>query len=202
MFESSPPVVPNQVFCHVALVNFPLAFQGLGRLQREDSVLADIIAKLERVGKVGNYSLSKCTLYCRSGKGRGQELVVPTAAIPMVFAYFQDLPLGGYLGISKTIKKIRSQFIWKGMDKEVRSRVRACHICALSKPEQLSRFGLSASEVAQRPMQKIFIDYVGKLPCSKAGNTAILICVDAFSKFGRFPFDRPRLKRPQRLLRK
>jgi hypothetical protein len=32
-------------------------------------------------------------------------------------------------------------------------------------------------------MQKIFIDYVGKLPRSKAGNTAILVCVDAFSKF-------------------
>ena len=32
-------------------------------------------------------------------------------------------------------------------------------------------------------MQKIFIDYVGKLPRSKAGNTAILVCVDAFYKF-------------------
>jgi hypothetical protein len=32
-------------------------------------------------------------------------------------------------------------------------------------------------------MQKILIDYVGKLPRSKAGNTALLVCVDAFSKF-------------------
>ena len=32
-------------------------------------------------------------------------------------------------------------------------------------------------------MQKIFIDYVGKLPRSKVGNTAILLCVDAFSRF-------------------
>jgi hypothetical protein len=32
-------------------------------------------------------------------------------------------------------------------------------------------------------MQKIFIEYVGKLPRSKTGNTAILVCVDAFSKF-------------------
>jgi len=32
-------------------------------------------------------------------------------------------------------------------------------------------------------MQKIFIDYVGKLPRSKIGNTAILVCVYAFSKF-------------------
>jgi hypothetical protein len=32
-------------------------------------------------------------------------------------------------------------------------------------------------------MQKIFIDYVRKRPRSKTGNSAILVCVDAFSKF-------------------
>jgi hypothetical protein len=71
------------------------------------------------------------------------------------------------------------------MENDIRSRVRAYHTCALSKPEQNSRLGMLASEVAQRPMQKIFIDYVGKLPRSKAGNTAILVCMDAFvSLFG------------------
>jgi hypothetical protein len=42
---------------------------------------------------------------------------------------------------------------------------------------------LLASDVAQRPMQKFLTDYVGKLPRSKAGNTALLVCVDAFYKF-------------------
>jgi transposase InsO family protein len=32
-------------------------------------------------------------------------------------------------------------------------------------------------------MQKIFIDFVGKFPRSKGGNTVILVCVDAFTKF-------------------
>jgi transposase InsO family protein len=32
-------------------------------------------------------------------------------------------------------------------------------------------------------MQKMFTDYVGKLPRSKEGHRAILVCVDAFSKF-------------------
>jgi chromosomal replication initiation ATPase DnaA len=83
-------------------------------------------------------------------------LVVPAAAMPMVFTYFHDFPLGGHLGSAKTITKIRSQFIWKGMDQEIRSRVRACHTCALSKPAKNLKLGLLASEVAQRPMQKIF----------------------------------------------
>jgi hypothetical protein len=42
--------------------------------------------------------------------------------------------------------------------------------------------GLLASEVAERPMQ-ISIEYVGKLPPSKASNAATLVCVDAFPKF-------------------
>jgi hypothetical protein len=32
-------------------------------------------------------------------------------------------------------------------------------------------------------MQKIFMDYVGKFQRSKAGHNAILVCVDAFTKF-------------------
>jgi hypothetical protein len=146
-------------------------------------VLGDIIAKLERGDNVQNYSLSRGTLYCRASKRRGLKLVVPAAAVPMVFTYFLDFPLGGHLGVTKTINKIRSQFIWKGMDQEIRSRAHACHTCALSKPAHNLKLGLLVSEVAQRPTQKIFIDYVGKLPRSKVGNSAILVCVDAFSKF-------------------
>jgi hypothetical protein len=178
MFEAPLPEA-----CHLTLTAFPLALQELGQLQREDPVLAGIIAKLERGDNVQNYSLSRDTLYYSAGNRHGEKLVVPAAAIPMVFAYFHDSLLSGHLGVFKTINKICSQFIWKGMDKEICSRVHYSQTCTLSKPAQNSRLGLLASEVAQRPMQKIFVDYVSKLPLSKAGNSAILVCVDPFSKF-------------------
>jgi len=69
--------VPNQVVCHLALTTFPLAFQDLGQLQREYSVLAYIIVKLEIGDKFDNYSLSEGTLYCRSNKGRGLWFLPP-----------------------------------------------------------------------------------------------------------------------------
>jgi hypothetical protein len=180
MFGAPLPETPNPEVCHLTLTDFPLVFQELGKLQREDPVLAGIIAKLESGDNVPNYCLSKSTLYGSAGKRHGQKLVVPAAAVPMVFVYFHDSPVGGHFGFYKTIKKVRSQFIWKGMDQEIRSRVQARHTCALSKPAQNARFGLLASDVAQRPMQKIFTDFVGKLPRSKAGNSAILVCEDAF----------------------
>jgi transposase InsO family protein len=40
-----------------------------------------------------------------------------------------------------------------------------------------------SSDVATRPMEKLFVDFVGKLPRSKSGNAYALICIDAFTKF-------------------
>ena len=69
------------------------------------------------------------------------------------------------------------------MDNDMRVRVRNCRECALSKQTQNTRLGLLASEDSSRPMQKIFIDYVGRFPRTKSGNTVILVCVYSFSKF-------------------
>jgi hypothetical protein len=69
------------------------------------------------------------------------------------------------------------------MNREIRDRVRQCHICGMSKPAQNTQLGFLASGVAQRPQQKQSIDYVGKFPRSKTGNSVILFCIDAFSKF-------------------
>jgi hypothetical protein len=90
MFEAPLPEAPELEICHLTLTAFPLAFQELGQLQREDTVLADIIAQLEGGNNVQHYSLSRGTLYCRTSKRRGLKLMVPAAAIPMVFTFFHD----------------------------------------------------------------------------------------------------------------
>jgi len=56
-------------------------------------------------------------------------------------------------------------------------------LCGLSKPAQNTKVGLLASEVASRPMEKVFIDYVGPLPRTRDGNTILLVAIDAFTKF-------------------
>jgi hypothetical protein len=164
----------------VILTDFPLAFQDLGDLQGKDPLLSSIIAQLRKGKSVGEYSIRKGILYCRNSKRVDSKIVVPATAIPIIFEYFHESTLGGHLGVYKAIRKTRAQFMWKGM---ARIFEIACHLCSVSKPARTSHWGMLSSEVAKRPMQKIFIDYVGKLPRSKAGNSAILVCVDAFSKF-------------------
>jgi transposase InsO family protein len=183
MFEFSPAEESNLASCNLTLTNFPLAFHYLKQLQLQDPELLDIRNRLSQRQKIDHYRLSKGLLYWHSRKGRSQKLVVLASVRPMIFAYFHDSPLGGQLGVFKTLSKISEYFMWKGMDKEVHDKVHQCHTCSLSKPAQNTRFGLLSSEAAQRPMRKLLIDFVGKFPRSKAGNTAILVCVDAFSKF-------------------
>jgi transposase InsO family protein len=108
---------------------------------------------------------------------------VPQVLVPPLFAYFHDSPLGGHLGVRKTIHNIRQSFIWMGMDNDSAVRVRACRVCALGKPAQSTHYGMLSSDVVTRPMEKLFIDFVGKFPCSKSGNAYALVCIDAFTKF-------------------
>jgi hypothetical protein len=68
-------------------------------------------------------------------------------------------------------------------DNVIKARVNGCHLCRLSKLAQSTRVGFLASEIATTPMEKIFIDNVGPLPRSRAGNPFALVAVDAFSKF-------------------
>ena len=111
----------------------------------------------------------------------------------------RDSPVGGHKTISKTISSNRRHFIWKGMDRDIATHVKACHLCGLSKPAQNTKLGLLSSDVASKPMEKLFIDYVGPFPRSKSGNAYLLVCVDAFSKFVWLttgPYDRQTLAQP------
>jgi transposase InsO family protein len=174
---------PPMVECNLTLTKFPLAFQDLKQLQGQDPELSGIMAQLQRGNKVERYTVSKGALYWRGCKRQPLRLVLPTAARDIVFAYFHESTLGAHLGVHKTLAKIRAQFVWKGMFADIRSRVRGCHTCSISKPAQNTQLGWLSSEVAQRPLQKLFIDFVGKFPRSKVANSVILVCVDAFSKF-------------------
>lgn len=184
MYSEPNDQVEDMFPCQSLLLQFPLAFSEVCTYQKTDPELGPILQELLEGGAHPPYFLSKGVLCCRPKTGdRSPKVVLPSVLIPMVFSFFHSSPVGGHLGIMKTIAKIRRHYIWKGMDRDIAGRVRACHLCSLSKPAQNTRLGLLASELAERTMEKVFIDYVGKFPRSKSGNTMLLVCVDAFSKF-------------------
>jgi hypothetical protein len=83
-----------------------MAFHELSQLQRQDPELADIMSKSEKGENVDHYFLQLDTLFWAHRDRRRMKLVVPDAGKQMVFAYFHDSPVGGHLGVSKTLSKI------------------------------------------------------------------------------------------------
>ena len=75
----------------------------------------------------------------------------------MIFKYVHDSPVGGHLGIYKTIPKIEKEYFWETMRREITECVRRCERCALSKPAQNSHLGKLMSEMPSVPMTKMYI---------------------------------------------
>jgi hypothetical protein len=86
MFDAPTQGTANEVPCSVTRSPFPLVFQDLGKLQRGDQKLASLIVRLEKGEHIPKYSLSKGILYGHSCRRRVQKLIVPEAAVSMVFA--------------------------------------------------------------------------------------------------------------------
>jgi hypothetical protein len=64
--------------------------------------------------------------------------------------------------------------------------VKKCELCVRAKPAQNTKVGMHYARPSSEPMERLFIDFVGPLVRSKRGNIAILVVVDAFSKFVTF----------------
>lgn len=165
------------------LTQIPQLFRNIKEFQESDPHLGQVKKDLREGRQVKPYVLKDDVLCCRIRKGQELKIAVPTELVPLIFKYFHESPVGGHLGVYKTREKIRQSFIWKGMDKEIRKRIQGCETCAISKPPQNSQVGFLASHVVQKPFQRMYIDFVGPLPRSKAGNKFVLVCVDAFTRF-------------------
>jgi hypothetical protein len=101
----------------------------------------------------------------------------------MVLGYFHSSILSAHLGMTKTLNRISKVFYWPDMRREVCTFVRGCQDCQRAKPARDSRVGLHCSQVMTRPMERIYIDFVGPNVRSRKGNVAILVDLDGFSKF-------------------
>ena len=68
--------------------------------------LGPIIEKITSGEMKPPYHLSKGVLCCKERRGRVPKVVLPSKLVPMVFQYYHDSPVGGHLGVSKTIAAI------------------------------------------------------------------------------------------------
>jgi len=61
--------------------------------------------------------------------------------------------------------------------------VRQCDLCQRAKPAQDTKVGLHTATPASYLLERVFIDFMGHLVCTKRGNQAVLVVMHSFSKF-------------------
>lgn len=182
-FEPEETEVETTPMCASLLLNFPLGYSDIGASQAQDSELLPIIESLRKGESNPRFCLSRGVLCKADREGIPKQIYVPSSLVDLIFKYYHESPIGGHLGFFKTRGKIFSSFYWPSINRDIKTRIKNCSTCAISKPCLKSKVGFLSSRVPTRPMEKLYLDHVGKLPRTKNGNAYILVVVDAFSKF-------------------
>lgn len=88
---------------------------------------------------------------------------------------------GGYF---KTLSRIRQKYYWPSMARDIKAYVNKCDDCKIIKaPNQILRPPMGDAFITVRPMQRIYCDFLGPYPCSKAKNSHLFIAIDHLTKF-------------------
>ena len=183
VFEGQVQESPEAI-CGAILESLPLVYSSLEEHQMNDAWCKDMKQKvINDVSGTQNFKIRK-NLLCFQPKGANRcRWVVLSILKSMLLKYFHDCVLAGHLEAFKTYRKIANNFWWPGMRAEVFSYVRKCDLCQRAKPAQDMQMGLHVAQPPSRPMEKVFIDFVGPLTRTRRGNNAILAILDGFSKF-------------------
>lgn len=112
------------------------------------------------------------------------KLFIPDKLKSDVLKKSHDDIKAGHLGMRKTYYRIKKEFFWFNMLRDVKQYVKNCETCAKYKVSQQHPFGLMGQhrDVSQ-PWQVISLDLMGPFPRSKTGNTMLLVISCWFSKF-------------------
>jgi len=112
------------------------------------------------------------------------KLWVPEPLRASAIRQAHDSIVNAHGGMQKSIERLRRNFYWPGLSKEVRDYIRNCEICKETKaPNMTLRPPMGQQSISVRPFQKLYVDILGPYPRSKKGNIGLLIVLDHFSRY-------------------
>jgi transposase InsO family protein len=109
------------------------------------------------------------------------QCVAPTKLRSLIMKQLHDTRLGGHLGVTKTLARIKQRFYWPGCKKDVKLWCKKCNCCA-------QKNGLKTKAAMQHvpvgvPLQKVALDVMGPFPTSDQGNSYVLVVSDYFTRW-------------------
>lgn len=92
-------------------------------------------------------------------------------------------PLGGHQGITRTLKRIKLSYYWKGMVKDITNVITKCQTCQLNKVSRINKVPMKITTTSSRVFERVFVDIVGPLTVSYHHNKYILTFQDDLTKY-------------------
>ena len=117
------------------------------------------------------------------GNDKRLQLVLPSNLANDVLSGLHNSPVGGHLGVSKTLDKVRSRFYWVGQRKDVEKWCNNCDKCCSRKSPSKSCRAPLQTDLPQKPFERVAMDILGPLPETRKGNKYILVVGDYFTKW-------------------
>ena len=146
---------------------------------------------IENSQKYPQYRVEQDRLYkiCTNNKTRygyisKWKVVVPESERRHVIDECHSNPLSAHGGYHKTVDRVKRDYYWPQLDKQVRDFVRQCEVYNSIKPSNhINKAPMGNFRDPARPWHMLYLDFIGPLPRSKNGHSHILTVVDSFSKF-------------------
>lgn len=101
----------------------------------------------------------------------------------LISKYHTDELYGGHCGQKKLYAKLRANFYWRNMAKDVSKFVRNCETCKLSNPNPKTKTPLLLTKTPCKPFDIIQIDTIGPLPKSNNDNVYAVTLIDEMTKW-------------------
>ncbi|XP_062589436.1 uncharacterized protein LOC134251086 [Saccostrea cucullata] len=112
-----------------------------------------------------------------------RRLLVPRSLRSEIMHLYHDIPSSDHQGIQRTKERLKQQFYWWRMTKDIKLYVTTCDVCARNKRGSLPNRSELKSYQAGSPMERVHLDFLGPLPRTDSGNEYILMMVDNFTKW-------------------
>uniref|UniRef100_A0A1X7TU19 Integrase zinc-binding domain-containing protein n=1 Tax=Amphimedon queenslandica TaxID=400682 RepID=A0A1X7TU19_AMPQE len=123
------------------------------------------------------------SLTCPDDDFTHKQLVVPSSLQSKVLEHVHGGSVGGHLGQSKSLEKLKSRFYWPGHYNDVMMWCSTCSICLPRKsPAPKPKAPLTSITVGN-PMQLVAVDLVGPSHEVQQGISYILVAADYFTKW-------------------
>jgi len=89
----------------------------------------------------------------------------------------------GHEGIYKTYHRLKPNYYWKGMNREIQTYIRCCPKCQMYKRQKQNENVENLPTKPGYPFSRVGLDLVGPLPKTRAGNKYIIVLVDYLTKW-------------------